>query len=265
VRALQSHGIKVIPTLVDMRNGDWAPQFVTSMLSSQADRDRHVQAIIELVDTVGYDGVDIDYEQMRAEDREAYSSFLRELAQPLHERGKLLTSGVYAKQSEPGDQSFNIAEDYAAIGQASDQVRVQTFEYHYEDSDPGPIAPLDQVEATIAFAVTRIPAKKVILGAMLLGYDWPIGGKGQTVSYQQAMDLSRTYGSVVRHEGPGGSPTFGYTDSNGHAHEVWFEDAQSTKGKLEVAQKYGVGGVFFWRLGGEDPATWDLPELAKLR
>jgi spore germination protein len=265
IRHLQASGKKVIPTLVNMRNGEWDPDTVISMLHSPTDRSRHVQAIVELLDEQHYDGIDIDYEQLQAGERDVYSSFLRELAQPLHDRGKLLSSGVYAKESEPGPDPHNIAQDYAAIGAVCDQVRVQTFEYHYEDSDPGSIAPLDMVEQSVAFAVTAIPAHKIIFGAMLLGYDWLVDGKGVTVSYERATSLASEYRAEIRHEGSGGSPTFTYTSADESPHEVWFEDAGSTHAKLAMVDKYDLGGVFFWRLGGEDPATWNPSEIAEVR
>ncbi|HEX2987687.1 MAG TPA: hypothetical protein VHS06_05895, partial [Chloroflexota bacterium] len=46
-------------------------------------------------------------------------------------------------------------------------------------------------------------------------------------------------------------------------HEVWLEDATSVAGKLQIATRYGLGGVGAWRLGQEDPGVW--PELAGYR
>ncbi|MGI5836758.1 MAG: glycosyl hydrolase family 18 protein [Chloroflexota bacterium] len=46
-------------------------------------------------------------------------------------------------------------------------------------------------------------------------------------------------------------------------HVVWLEDARSAAARLEIARRYGVGGVGAWRLGQEDPNVW--PHLEAYR
>jgi spore germination protein YaaH len=254
VRAFQQSGLQVLPTLTNLRNGSWNYDLLGSVLASDDLRRRHVGAIVELVLANGYDGIDIDYEDLRAADRDRYTAFLTMLSEELHSAGKLLTSGVYAKTSEPGPEEFNIAQDYAAIGAVCDQVRLMTYDYHWETSEPGPSAPVGWVDEVVAWAVTQIPPLKVVLGCAVLGYDWPDGGNGVTVTHQEATELARRYGvEITRSDG---IPTFTYVDADDRQHEVWFEDAQSTLEKVELVDRHRLGGVFFWRLGGEDPAIW---------
>ena len=42
------------------------------------------------------------------------------------------------------------------------------------------------------------------------------------------------------------------------AHEVWLEDSQSAAARLQLAERFGAGGVATWRLGLEDPQVWPL-------
>jgi hypothetical protein len=128
VRFLQDNGIKVIPTITDLRDGDWDPAAVSSMLRDPARRRAHVQRIAQLVATEAYDGIDIDYEDLQATDRTTYSAFLRELADELHSEGKLLTSTVHPKVSDAGDDERNVAQDFRAIGAVVDEVRVMTYD-----------------------------------------------------------------------------------------------------------------------------------------
>jgi spore germination protein len=254
VRTLQQNGLQVLPTLTNLRNGNWDYEILGSVLARDELQRRHVDAIVDLVLTNNYDGIDIDYEDLRATDRDAYTHFLTLLSEALHSAGKLLTSGALAKTSEPGPEEFNIAQDYAAIGSVCDQVRLTTYDYHWATSEPGPSAPVAWVEEVVAWAVTQIPPAKVVLGCAILGYDWPAGGSGATVTYQEAMSLASAYGAEISRSD--GALTFTYVDADGRDHEVWFEDAQSTLEKVELVERYGLGGVFFWRLGGEDPGIW---------
>jgi spore germination protein len=255
VRFLQRRGIRVLPTVTNLRNGDFAPELVQRMLHDRTAVRTHVRALVALATGGGYDGIDLDYESLEAADREAYSGFLRELSGALHAKGKLLTTSVHPKVSDAGYDERNQAQDFRAIGAATDEVRVMTYDYHWETSPPGAIAPAAWVEQVIAWTVTQIPPEKVILGAVLLGYDW-VGEQGTTVDNEMATSLAAAHHATIRRAGDR-SPWFSYTDS-GRRHTVWWEDAESVAVKLRLVREYGLGGVFFWRLGGEDPAVWPL-------
>jgi spore germination protein len=257
VDEIQRAGMKVLPTVTDLRNGEFTAGLVSAMVNDPGARRRHVDALVRLAAEGRYDGLDIDYEKLRAADREPYTRFLAELGAALHRDGRLLTSTVFAKESEPGEEDHNVAQDYAAIAAACDQVRVMTFDYHWSTSEPGPGAPSDWVERVMAWAVTQVPSRKLVLGLVLLGYDWPADGEGRTVTWEEATAIAREQDVAVQRGEPGRSPTFRYTD-DGEEHEVWFEDVSSTAVKLDYVQQYDLGGAFFWRLGGEDPRTWRL-------
>lgn len=257
VRNLQAHDIRVIPTVTNLREGDWDVEVVQAMLHDPAAMGTHVQELVELAVTEGYDGIDIDYEDLSGADRAAYSAFLAKLGTELRAAGKLLTTAVHPKASDAGYDERNLAQDYRAIGGAADQVRVMTYDYSWETSPPGPVAPADWVEEVINWTVTQIPPDKVILGVVLLGYDWA-GGRGVTVDHEQAQSTAHTHGATVKRSDDG-SPWFTYQDSSGNRHEVWYEDARSARAKLELVSRYGLGGAFFWRLGGEDSSVW--PEV----
>lgn len=259
VRHLQQNDIAVIPTITNLRYGDWDYEVIGEVLNDPATRDAHIRNIVDLVMREGYDGIDLDYESMRAEDREVYSVFLRQLSAALHAEGKVLTSSVHPKTDDAGYDERNVAQDFQAIGEAVDQVRVMAYDYHWSTSAPGPGAPADWVEEVIAWTVTQIPSEKVVLGAVLLGYDW-VDEHGETVDYQQAMSRIREKGAELQRDDDH-TPWYRYTDDAGREHSVWFEDGPSVNAKLGLVKEYDLGGMFFWRLGGEDPHIWrTLPD-----
>lgn len=256
VRFLQSRGITVIPTVINLRDGEWEVGPVREMLHDPAVMRSHVRSLVDLAIEEGYDGIDIDYEHLQGEDREPLSTFLAKLGDALRAEGKVLTATVHPKTTDEGDDGRDLAQDYRAIGAAADQVRVMTYDYSWEESPPGPVAPADWVEEVIAWTVTQIPSYKVILGIVLLGYDWA-DGRGTTVDFQQAQEIAQARGASVERSGDG-SPWFHYWDSSGTRHEVWYEDATSVQAKLGLVSRYGLGGAFFWSLGGEDPDVWQV-------
>ena len=42
--------------------------------------------------------------------------------------------------------------------------------------------------------------------------------------------------------------------------QVWLEDEKSLEVKLNIMEKYQIGGVASWRLGYEKPEIWDIIE-----
>jgi spore germination protein len=257
ISRLRAAGLRVVPTIANVTNGNFAYQPAAVILHSPGVMSRTVTAITALVTRQDYAGVDLDFEGLHAADRQAFSTFVTDLAAALHARGKILSVAVFAKTTDTGYGGQNVAQDYAAIGRAADQVRLMAYDYHWNTSPPGPIAPVGWVRDVLAYAKTQIPLSKIILGIPLYGYDW-VGNKASDLTWQQAVQLAEAHGAVVHHDPASQSPWFSYTDSAGRAHQVWFEDPQSSAAKFAVAKEEGVGGVFLWMYGDEAPGTWSV-------
>jgi len=104
--------------------------------------------------------------------------------------GRMLHSPALMAQQVAAIVALVQRNDYAAIGRAADQVRLMGYDYHWDSSPPGPVAPVSWIRAVLRYAKTRIPASKIILGAPLYGYGWS-GGHGTPISWLQALRLSR--------------------------------------------------------------------------
>ncbi len=252
---LRASGLKLVPTIANFRDGAWQYELVAPMLHDAGQMRQQVGAITRLVTAQHLDGVDIDYEDLRAGDREAFSTFIAALARALHKRGKLLAVDVFAKASDAGYDQRNRAQDYRALGQAADQVRLMAYDYHWTTSSPGPVAPIGWVNQVLSYATREIPAKKIILGIPLYGYDWS-AGKGTAVTWVQVLRLLRTHPVPIHWDPASQSPWLRYIDRRGRQHELWFENAYSASVKFDAAHRHGIGGVYLWMFGDEDALTW---------
>jgi len=256
VSFLRSRGILVIPTVANIIDGVWDGALVSRIIADPQLLAGHVNALINLAVAGSYDGIDLDYENLRASDRAAFTSFVEQIASALHAHGKLLTVNVYAKTSEPGTWDGPQAQDWWAIGRAADQVRIMTYEYSWSTSSPGPIAPVDWVNDVIGYATSQIAPGKILQGIPFYGYDW-VGQRGTDLVWTQAMDLATRFGVPVMWDSVSASSWFEYV-SSGARHTVWFEDHASVTAKLDVTRIHDIGGIAVWRLGGEDPQNWDV-------
>lgn len=248
--AARSGGVAVVPTI----NNDFDPERLRIMLATDASIAAHVSALTDLA--APFNGIDVDYESGRAEDRARFTTFVQRLAVSLHAAGKTLSVTVHPKTSEPGTWDGPQSQDWSAIGAVADRVRVMAYDYHWSTSSAGPVAPLSWVDAVSRFAASRITPSKVRLGMPLYGYDW-VGSSGEGLMWDQIERRRLAAGLALQRSSDGAEPWFRYT-SSGQQHEVWYADSVSTAAKLDVVDRYALGGATFWRLGGEDPAIWPL-------
>jgi spore germination protein len=98
------------------------------------------------------------------------------------------------------------------------------------------------------------------MGIPNYGYDWTLpfvqGTAARTVGNVQAVELARDRGVAIQYDTTAQSPFFNYYDSNRKQHEVWFEDARSIQAKLELVDRYDLGGVSYWTINRFFPQNW---------
>jgi spore germination protein YaaH len=252
---LRGLGVPVMPSVSNMVGGEFSYDAVAPVLHDPATMSRNISSITRLAVAGGDAGVDLDYEELHGSDRAAFSSFVTQLADSLHGAHKKLSVAVFAKTDDAGEDQRNVAQDYAAIGAAADEVRLMTYDYHWATSPPGPLAPSGWVHDVLAYATTVIPPDKLVLGLDAAGYDW-VGDQAQPITYAQATQLAASHGVAVQFDPLSRSPWFRYTDGKGTPHEVWFENTASTEAKRTMAASFGVNSVFLWMFGPPDPALW---------
>lgn len=251
-------GVRIMPTVSNHRDGDWDNHVVGQVLADPIRTATHIRSIVDLVVREGYDGIDIDYENLPSASRDHFSAFIRDLSTSLHGIDKLLSVNVHPKTSDPGESERNVAQDYRAIGAAADEVRIMTYDYHWPTSEPGPVAPTEWVEEVIAYTIHHVPRDKVIIGIPLFGYDWVRGGAGEPVTWDQVQALVQKHHVAITHDNTSQASWFTYLDQERREHTVWFEGTDGMAAKLRLARAYSIAGAFLWRLGGESPQTWQL-------
>jgi spore germination protein len=254
IQRLRQAGLPIVPSIANITNGNFSYQPIGRILHDPVLAHEQVDSIVSLVDRQDYAGIDIDYEGLHAGDQAAYLSFIRELAAALHAQGKVLSVAVFPQTSAADVSASNPAQNYAAIGKVANQVRIMGYNNHWATSPPGAVAPIGWVRSVLRYAVSQMPASKVVLGIPLYGYNWG-DGAAQTISWLQALKLSRQYGVTAKYDQTSQAPTFTYA-TGGRPHTVWFENAESTTAKLDAVKGDSVAGVYLWMYGYEDPGTW---------
>ena len=220
-----------------------------------------INEILQVMQTKGYQGLDVDFEFIYPEERYEYITFLQNLRIRLNEQGMPLFSALAPKTSDTQSGVLYEGHDYAGIGAAVNAVLLMTYEWGYTFGPPLAVAPLNNVRTVVEYALSRISKDKLFLGIPTYGYNWTLpyqrGNPGApSLSPVEAVDLARRYGAEIQYDTQAQSPWFRYTDEEGRLHEVWFEDARSIQAKLNLANELGLRGVGYWNSMREFPQNW---------
>jgi spore germination protein YaaH len=255
VKLAHEHNILVIPSIHNI--GDY--NSVVRVLANPQLRARHVQNIVDEVLARNYDGIDIDYESLDSSLRASYTAFIVDLAEALHAQGKLLTVAVHAKASDWG--GLGGYQDWKAIGQHVDRLRIMTYDYHWRGGGPGPVAPLYWVREVAEYAATVVNPRKIVIGVPFYGYDWPAnGGSATALAWGTIEELIEERNLTVNlKQLDNGKPVdeswFTYSTSAG-TRTVYFSTQNSLDSKLRMLQDMDLAGIAIWQLGYEDPKNW---------
>lgn len=237
-------GLQVIPTI----SNEFDAQRVSRIINNDDLLKKHVAELSDIVNVNKYDGIEIDYEYLDAEDKDAFSNFIKILSTELSLNNKTLIVTLHPKTDEIGDWSAKEAQDWQEISKYADFVRIMAYDYHWSTSEPGPIAPISWVEEVALYATKNIPEEKMIMGIGYYGYDWPSEGDAKSINLTEANDLSSKNGVDIVFDPESQSPYFTYQSEDG-THTVWYEDEKSLMLKNNIAQNY-YKGITIWRLGG---------------
>ena len=241
-------------------NERFSPELAHELLEDEEDQRELIESILRTVDRKGYQGVDVDFEYVRAEDARRYAAFLARLRQGLIPRGLPLIAALAPKTS--ADQPGRLYEgiDYRLIAQSVDFALLMTYEWGNQASPPMAVSPLPQVRQVVEYALTEFRPSQLYLGVPNYGYDWTLpyrsGSRAKSLSNVEAVRLAWNRHAAIRYDEQAQSPWFRYVDGRGTEHEVWFEDARSIKAKLNLAFDYSLYGVGYWNLDRPFPQNW---------
>ena len=234
------------------------------VLNNQQIIERLLSEIIRIMREKGYQGLNIDFENVLPADREPYNRFLQRAVDRMHAEGYFVSTAVAPKLSAHQAGLLYEAHDYAAHGRIVDFVILMTYEWGYRLGPPQAISPLNQIKRVLDYAVTVIPREKIFFGFQIYARDWLLphvpGQEAETFSCQEAVARAVRFGAAIQYDPVAQSPFFRYTDEQDRRHEVWFEDARSAQAKFDTVKSYGLSGISYWALGYPFPQNWALLE-----
>jgi spore germination protein YaaH len=289
-RAAADADVQLIATVFD----DAPAGAMAAILSDPTTRTAHVAALVDVVRSGEFDGVDLDYETFAFEDdrstwastRPNWIAFLGELADQLDAiDADLIVSVPPVYDAGTTDESGYWVYDHEAMGQIVDRIRVMAYDYSTTGSDPGPVAPIEWVRGLVDTLVELVPPEKLDLGIPVYGYDWVVSVAGacpaDRAPEDDVMSSARAERTMIeRALTPIWDPvaaemvvdyvdTLTGTDSSGAAvtctvnRSLHYLDDRAVHERALLAHRNDLHGVALWALGYDDDATWQAIRAAR--
>ena len=243
-------------------SGDSTMMDTTSkIMNSYTKRKELIESIINVCIKYKLDGINLDFENMRKEDKDLYSRFIIELDPRMKELGLVLSVDVTAPD---GSDTWSLCFDRHVIGDVADYIIFMAYdEYGESSTKSGTTSGYDWVELGLKkfLDTEEIEPGKIILGVPLYTRLWTEDSSGKVLkkSVISMKDIDNTIPSDVERKWDDKLKQYyvEYKDGN-NTNKMWIEDLKSLKEKLGLISEYQLGGLASWEKGMETDDVWNF-------
>ncbi len=226
-----------------------------TILSATSKRQRLVQGIISTAQSLGLDGINIDFEGLAEDVGVHYIQFLRELSVECRKNSLVLSIDNYVP--------FHFNEYYRLDiqGEIADYVIIMGYDEHWHGSkDPGSVASIDYVSNGLEKTLEQVPANKVVNALPFYTILWKTEGAEVTDEYITLNNVADFLQRVNVTPGWDEETCQNYAEwqSGSATYQIWVEDLESLNVKLNVMSVKDIAGVAVWRLGYGTASAWEL-------
>ena len=250
VSKMHQRGIDVWALVSDFdTNVDFA-----QLYSSKAARTNMVNKLVGEAKSYGFDGINLDYENIKSAYAKDYLQFVRELSVACERNGIVLSTDNY--KPEAYNRCYNLKEQSKFV----DYVIVMAYDEHYAGSEAGSVASLPFVKEAVEDMTALVPADKVVVGIPFFTRIWSVSQTSTTssaVGMQAAIDELNKDGQTAIWNDDAGQYVCSY-DKNGVTRKIWFEEDKSIEEKLKVVVDNNTAGIAVWKLGLEKASVWNV-------
>lgn len=223
------------------------------LLSSSEAREKLERGLVDAAVEAGIEGLNLDFESLNAEIAPHYLEFERELSLLCDE------AGLYLSADNSVPRSYRTYYNLEEQSKILDYVVIMGYDGSWEE--PGPNASLPFVQEGLESSLELIPAEKLIQGIPFYSRMWYWSGEKDDwdrtpFDMRRSAELEADCKDLAWSEEDG--CYFGTITVDEIERQVWFEDLDSAKARLDLIGSYHVAGISAWSLGSEDPEVWSI-------
>ena len=255
-----SQGYKVWPMVSNAEVASKDLSITSKIMNSYENRKKIIDSIVYACSKYDLDGVNIDFENMKEEDKDMFSRFIIELTPRLKEMG--LTTSVDVTAPD-GGETWSMCFDRNVIGNVSDYIVFMAYdEYGSSSNKAGTTAGCDWIKLNLKkfLQTEEIKPEKIILGIPLFTRVWTTSIDGKVSNKTIAMkniDNTIPSGTEKKWDDELKQYYVEYTEGT-NKKQIWIEDINSLKEKVLLIQENELGGVASWQKGMETDDVWKM-------
>lgn len=231
----------------------------SKILNSYTLRTNLINNIVYVANTYNLDGINIDFENMKEEDKDVFSRFIIELEPKLKEAGKTLSVDVTAPD---GGETWSMCYDRNIIGDVADYIVFMAYDQYGSSSQKeGTTAGYNWVETNLKKFIDReeINSNKIILGIPLYTRLWKEENGKITSNTVNIKDVNTVIPSDVSRNWDKDLKQYYVEYMQGNTvYKMWIEDEESIKEKVGLVKKYNLAGTAAWEKDRESENIWTV-------
>ncbi len=252
-----SNGYKVWPMVQNA--GDGMINVTSNIMNDYNKRQNLINKIVDYCVKYKLDGINVDFENMKQEDKDMYSRFIIELTPRLKDMGVVVSVDVTAPD---GSETWSMCFDRNVIGDVADYIIFMAYDqYGTSSNKSGTTAGYDWVNVSLnKFLKTEeIKNDKIILAIPLYTRLWIEDSSGNVVKQTTVSlkNIDKVVPSNVQKQWDDNLKQYyvEYQDGS-YTKKMWIEDEKSLKEKISLIKNNNLAGVASWEKGMETDNFW---------
>ena len=253
-----NNGYKVWPMVQNA--GDGMMKITSEIMNDYNKRQKLIENIVTACVKYKLDGINIDFENMKQEDKNMYSRFIIELTPRIKDMGMVVSVDVTAPD---GSETWSMCFDRHVIGDVADYIVFMAYDqYGTSSNKSGTTAGYDWVNLSLnKFLKTEeIQSNKIILAIPLYTRLWTEDSSGKLVKQPITVsmkNIEKTIPNGIEKQWDDNLKQYyvEYKDGS-YTKKMWIEDEESLKAKISLIKNNNLGGVASWEKGMETDDFW---------
>ena len=256
-----NNGYKVWPMVSNAVAANESLDITSKIMNSYTSRKELIDDIVNACVKYDLDGINIDFENMKSEDKDMYSRFIIELTPRLKEIGMITSVDVTAPD---GSDTWSLCFDRHVIGDVADYIIFMAYDQNgISSTKPGTNAGYDWIQLNLKkfLQTEEIESQKLILAVPFYTRLWTTNSNGEligktTVSMKNISSVIPE-GTEIKWDDKLKQNYAEFSDGS-NTRQIWIEDIDSLKAKVSLIRENNLGGVASWQKDMETDDVWDM-------
>ncbi len=261
IKWAKNNGYKIWPMVSNGVAANKSLNITSNIMNDYEKRKKLIESIVNKCVEYELDGINIDFENMKSEDKDMYSRFIIELEPRLKEIGMVLSVDVTAPD---GGDTWSMCFDRHVIGNVADYTIFMAYDQNGSSSTkPGTTAGYNWVKLNLVkfLQTEEINPNKLILAVPLYTRIWTTNSDGKVIS-NNSLSIKNTEAEI-----PDGitkqwndelKQNYVTFSSGNNTKQIWIEDIDSLKAKISLMKENNLAGIASWEANMAYDDIWTM-------